>query len=83
MERLSLSIVQWNKCGQISTQNLNRARLFGSFEDTMGIPADYNDDDDDYRKGAITIPPVNSMLPIPRTKETPKECVGKSEKINS
>jgi hypothetical protein len=40
----------------------------------MGIPPDY--DDDDYKRSVITIPPVGSMLPFPRTAEIPKECVG-------
>jgi hypothetical protein len=40
----------------------------------MGIPADYNDDD--YRKDVVTIPPVSTMLPIPRAKESLQECVG-------
>jgi hypothetical protein len=42
----------------------------------MGIPADYNDDD--YRKDVVTIPPVSTMLPIPRAKEASQECVGEN-----
>jgi hypothetical protein len=44
----------------------------------MGIPAKYNDDE--YKKEVITIPPVSSMLPVPRAKEASKECVGESQK---
>ncbi len=44
----------------------------------MGIPTKYNDDN--YKKEVITIPPVSSMLPVPRAKEAPKECVRKSQK---
>ncbi len=42
----------------------------------MGIPTDYNDDD--YRKDVVTIPPVSTMLPIPRAKEALQECVGEN-----
>jgi hypothetical protein len=47
----------------------------------MGIPAKYNDDE--YKKEVITIPPVSSMLPVPRAKEASKECVGESRKVQN
>jgi hypothetical protein len=44
----------------------------------MGIPADYNDKDS---KGIIpSVPPVNSMLPIPKAQKSSQECVGDYQK---
>jgi hypothetical protein len=54
---------------------LKQGKVFCKFQGhVMGIPADYNDDD--YRKDVVTIPPVSTMLPIPRAKESLQECVG-------
>ncbi len=56
-----------------------QGKIFREFRGhVMGIPAEYNDDE--YKKEIITIPPVNSMLSVPRVKEASKECVGESQK---
>ena len=44
----------------------------------MGIPADYNDKD--YEGKVKTVPPVDSMLPIPKEPKASQECVGGSQK---
>jgi hypothetical protein len=43
----------------------------------MGIPAEYKDKD--FAGVIHTIPPVSSMLPIPRTSKASQECVGGRE----
>jgi hypothetical protein len=56
-----------------------QGKVFRKFRGhVMGIPTKYNNDN--YKKEVITIPPVSLMLPVPRAKEAPKECVGKSQK---
>jgi hypothetical protein len=53
-----------------------QGKVFHEFRGhVMGIPTEY-----DYKKEVIIIPPVSLMLPVPRAKEAPKECVGKSQK---
>jgi hypothetical protein len=44
----------------------------------MGIPADNNNDN--YKLRVKTLPPVNSMLPVPRAQKASQECVGGSQK---
>ncbi len=44
----------------------------------MGIPADYNDKD--YKGIIPSVPPVNSMLPVPKAQKALQECVGDNQK---
>jgi hypothetical protein len=44
----------------------------------MGIPADYNNKD--YEGIIPSIPPVISMLPVPKAQEASHECVGDNQK---
>ncbi len=44
----------------------------------MGIPTDYNDNN--YKLRVKTLPPVNSILPVPKAQKESQECVGGSQK---
>jgi hypothetical protein len=47
----------------------------------MGIPADYNDKD--YAGIILSIPPVSSILPVPKALKASQECVGGTQKLTN
>ncbi len=44
----------------------------------MGIPTDYNNKD--YAGIITSVPPINSMLPVPKAQKSSQECVGGNQK---
>jgi hypothetical protein len=76
-------VIEYCPMEQMWTDVINtkpkQGKVFREFRGhMMGIPADYNDDD--CKREVITIPPVSSMLPVPRAQEASQECVGGSPK---